>query len=54
MTAHALAFYINLFFIFIKVYDQEQLDLLISKEIIHFSIQNEVINETVLGLEVIN
>jgi hypothetical protein len=28
------------------------LDLLISKEIIHFSIQNEIINETVLGLEV--
>jgi hypothetical protein len=35
-----------------EVYDQEQLDLLISKEIIHFSIQNEIINETVLGLEV--
>lgn len=36
-----------------EVYDQNHLDTLISKEIIHFSIQNEVINETVLGLEVI-
>lgn len=36
-----------------EVYDQDKLSELISKEIIHFSIQNEVINETVLGLEVI-
>lgn len=35
-----------------EVYDQDKLDELISKEIIHFSIQNEIINETVLGLEV--
>jgi hypothetical protein len=35
-----------------KVYDQDKLDELISKEIIHFSIQKEIINETVLGLEV--
>lgn len=36
-----------------EVFDQDKLGDLISKEIIHFSIQNEVINETVLGLEVI-
>jgi hypothetical protein len=36
-----------------EVYDQEKLSNLISKEIIHFSVQNEIINETVLGLEVI-
>ena len=35
-----------------EIYDQEDLDKLISKEIIHFNIQNDVINETVLGLEV--
>lgn len=35
-----------------EVYDQDRLDELISKEIIHFSIQKEIINETVLGLEV--
>ncbi len=36
-----------------EVYDQHKLDKLISKEIIHFNIQNDVINETTLGLEVI-
>lgn len=36
-----------------EVYNQDKLGDIISKEIIHFSIQNEVINETVLGLEVI-
>lgn len=35
-----------------EVYNQDKLDELISKEIIHFSIQKEIINETVLGLEV--
>jgi hypothetical protein len=36
-----------------EVYDQNNLNNLISKEILHFSIQNEVINETILGLEVL-
>lgn len=36
-----------------EVYHQDKLDELISKEIIHFSIQREIINETVLGLEVL-
>ncbi len=36
-----------------EIYDQDNLNNLISKEILHFSIQNEVINETILGLEVI-
>ena len=36
-----------------EVYDQDNLNNLISKEILHFSIQNEVINETILGLEVL-
>ena len=35
-----------------EVYDQDNLDKLISKEIIHFNIQTNVINETFLGLEV--
>jgi hypothetical protein len=36
-----------------EIYDQEDLHQLLSKEIIHFSIQHDVINETILGLEVI-
>jgi hypothetical protein len=36
-----------------EVYDQARLGELLSKEIIHFSVHSEVINETVLGLEAI-
>ncbi len=35
------------------MYDKEKPDVAISKEILHFNIQNQIINETVLGLEVI-
>jgi hypothetical protein len=36
-----------------EVYDQTRLGELISKEVIHFSVHNEVINETLVGVEAI-
>jgi hypothetical protein len=38
---------------FSKVYDKEKASQILSKEVIHFNIQSLIINETTLGLEVI-
>jgi hypothetical protein len=46
------SFYI-LFIFFFKVYDKEKASQILSKEVIHFNIQSLIINETTLGLEVI-
>ncbi len=44
----------SLFIVYFQVYEQGKLNILLSKEKIEFSFKSEVVNETVLGLEVNN
>jgi hypothetical protein len=43
---------LSLLIVYFKVYEKDKLNILLSKEKIEFNFKNEIVNETVLGLEV--